>query len=626
MNEQAGKYRIVSPELTVKAMRDSGYKDTAHAIAELIDNSIDANADHVEVFACEAPVQLRNRVSYRVEEIAVLDNGHGMDTDTLRRSLKYGDGSGNGNSGESRIGKFGMGLPNSSLSQCTQVEVWSWTNGPGNALYTLLNLEQIRKGQEDVPDPQHSPVPETWRKLSSALGKSGTLVLWTDLDRVNWYGAAATLHHTEELIGRIYRKFLQTGRVQIRMAPVREGEVLEDSEYYAAPNDPLYLMKETCTPPPFNHKPMFQHYDLGDPERPGVRTFSIADSDGIPHTVTVRASIARREARLRDVPGNPWPEDAKANKDAGHQKWGKHAERNVGISLVREDRELLLDRAWANSDVRERWWGIEVSFPRALDDVFGVTNNKQSATVFESLARLNWEAELEEGESYKAYKDRLKELGDPRLPLIDIANYIKTRMLSPMRAKIKAQGQGGRSDSGERHPDIAAKLATTAIKKRQQEGHTTDDDLANRGKSEDEKRKEQVDNLVGRHHVDPTAATEMVDHSLKLGLLANWITSPQDTEAFFTIDPMASILQVAFNADHILHDRLMAVMEEVPDDSSAEDLRERLAQVATTFQLLLYSWARMEKETSDPERLKVIKDARRDWGSYARDFIEDGDF
>ena len=37
-------FSIVSPKLTIEAMRDSGYKDTDHAIAELIDNSIEAKA------------------------------------------------------------------------------------------------------------------------------------------------------------------------------------------------------------------------------------------------------------------------------------------------------------------------------------------------------------------------------------------------------------------------------------------------------------------------------------------------------------------------------------------------------------------------------------------------------
>lgn len=31
---------VIPPKLAVKAMRDSGYKNTAYAIAELIDNSV----------------------------------------------------------------------------------------------------------------------------------------------------------------------------------------------------------------------------------------------------------------------------------------------------------------------------------------------------------------------------------------------------------------------------------------------------------------------------------------------------------------------------------------------------------------------------------------------------------
>ena len=159
------KYQIVSPALTVKAMRDSGYKNTAYALAELIDNSIDADATLVEVFACETPIQLATRTRQRVETIAVLDNGKGMDFETLRRALKYGDGLGDD---RKRIGRFGMGLPNSSMSQCTKVEVWSWTTGPGNALYTYLDLDEIDNGRAEVPAPEHiqGGVPAYWRDLS----------------------------------------------------------------------------------------------------------------------------------------------------------------------------------------------------------------------------------------------------------------------------------------------------------------------------------------------------------------------------------------------------------------------------------------------------------------------------
>ena len=38
-------FSIVSAKLTIEAMRDSGYKSTDHALAELIDNSVEAGGD-----------------------------------------------------------------------------------------------------------------------------------------------------------------------------------------------------------------------------------------------------------------------------------------------------------------------------------------------------------------------------------------------------------------------------------------------------------------------------------------------------------------------------------------------------------------------------------------------------
>ena len=53
--QQELNYSIVSPKLTIEAMRDSGDKDTNHALAELIDNSVEAKADLVEIIAVETP-------------------------------------------------------------------------------------------------------------------------------------------------------------------------------------------------------------------------------------------------------------------------------------------------------------------------------------------------------------------------------------------------------------------------------------------------------------------------------------------------------------------------------------------------------------------------------------------
>jgi hypothetical protein len=618
MTSDGSNYRIVSPTLTVKAMRDSGYKNTAYALAELIDNSIDAKATLVEVFACENPVKVGARTSHRVETIAVLDNGHGMEKEVLRRALKYGDGHG---AAPHRIGKFGMGLPNSSMSQCTRLDVWSWVNGPGNAMHTHLDLGEIEKGDvDDVPDPEHAPLPDYWRDLSRGVGDTGTLVVWTNLDKVNWYGAAATLNNTAELIGRVYRYYLRDGRVTIRMAPVRDNKVV-DGEYDAVPNDPLYLMESTSNKDPFSNKPMFMPFSMGNEAEPGVGRFPV-DYQGKKYNITVRAAIARPEARRPDVEGYPWPDGISRTADPGNHPWGKDAKRNVGISIVREGRELDLDASWANqSDPVERWWGIEVEFPQELDPIFGVTNNKQSATVFTSLAHFDWKAHAEPGESFGALKERLAQLGDPRLPLMSLVLYLEEKLLPAIRRQLKQQTVGTRKGKT-RHDDDVASRAPDVVKRRSQDGHTGKTDELEEGATTEAKRQEQVEVLTQRHHLDEDAAQSMVDEALEKDQRARWISSFQDTPAFFSIDLMAGMLQVIFNERHPLHAQLIAVLDDVPADADVHDLRDRLNRAAETFKLLLFSWARMEDETYPDLERERIADARREWGRVARQFVD----
>ena len=58
---------------TIRALRDSRYHNTAYAIAELIDNSVDAGAEQIELLCMERP-PVKSRTRRRVSKIAVLDN------------------------------------------------------------------------------------------------------------------------------------------------------------------------------------------------------------------------------------------------------------------------------------------------------------------------------------------------------------------------------------------------------------------------------------------------------------------------------------------------------------------------------------------------------------------------
>jgi hypothetical protein len=173
-----------------------------------------------------------------------------------------------------------------------------------------------------------------------------------------------------------------------------------------------------------------------------------------------------------------------------------------------------------------------------------------------------------------------------------------------------------------RHDDEVASKASDAVRRRQEEGHTGRTDQMAEDKTEQERRNEQLNTLTQRHHLDEDAAHSMVDEAMERDWRVRWISSPQDSDAFFNIDLMAGMLQVIFNTEHPLHSHLMAALENVPEDAGEADLRERLARASEAFKLLIFSWARMEDEIpGDRDRLRVSY-ARRDWGRYARDFIE----
>ncbi|WP_369178643.1 ATP-binding protein [Streptomyces mutabilis] len=611
-------YPIVSSDMTIKAMRDSGYKSTAHAIAELIDNGIEAGADIVELFAVEASERRTERARYHVEKIAVMDNGRGMDRETLRRSLRFGVGTRQDRKG---IGRFGVGLPNSSMSQCKRVEVWSWQNGPDNALYTYLDIEEIEGTHAQVPAPSHYPLPDEWQKLSQGLGQSGTLVLWTNLDRVQWLGATATLRNTEELIGRVYRRFISDGTCRIRLVPVHGGEEVDAKD--ARPNDPLYLMPHTSTPYPFDTAPMFRPCGAGSVGQVGVEEFMVKGIDGNEYPVIVRASIAKDEARRSDIDGKPWPDGISPTANPGSTPWGKHAARNLGVSLIRANRELDLDKGWTSTyDPVERWWGIEIEFPPQLDEVFGVTNNKQAATAFSNLAHFDWEEEAAgTGMSWGEFRAQLQEEGDQRLPLIDIVYHIRQKLIGRLRKDLQDQTRGGRSNR-KRH-ETAEVQADQAVKKRRTEVPPSRTEALEKEATPEEIEQAQLESLVETHRYPEADAKRIIEETTAQHRKVRLLTSRNpDSPAFFNIEFIPGLLQVALNMDHPVYNQLVAVLDSDVEDASRAELAHRLEQAASAFKLLLFSWARFEDELPDESKAKDrVKKMRQDWGRLASEFF-----
>ncbi len=587
------KQPIVSAKLAIEAMRDNGYKNTATAVAELIDNSIQAGGSKIELMIMEKIDYAMANPKARISEIAVLDDGHGMDATVLVAAMQFGNGTRlNDRSG---MGRFGMGLPASSISQARRVDVWSWKKS-GEVLHTYLDIDDLGEGL--VPTPSKSEVPDIWKKASQGVGNSGTLIVWSKLDRCVWKTAEALIRNSEFVIGRMYRKFIFDGKVVIRMCAFSDtAPSAKTIDQFAQANDPGYLLAPSSTPAPYDLSPLFNQW--------GEVPYTV-DFGGEKHVVDVRYSLVKPDAR----------KVADGSALAGATEFGKHAKRNVGISLVRAGRELVLDQNLVNSyDPTERWWGVEIEFPPSLDVIFGVTNNKQEARNFASVAELI-AAESFEG-SLQQEIERLNESGDPTVSLYTIIHAVKNQ-LSTMRKQLKANAPKA---PGAKKRYEAEVTATAVTKKRQDDNHAGSSDA---GELEDEEaRKTALIADLTEAGVGAINAEELVSKVIDSGIKYIFVPADLEGSIFFSVRPVAGEIVIKINNNHAAFDKLLSVLEEpVGDDVTAAELANRLSKASDGLKLLLMSWARYEDEAGTALKTQ-LQDMRTDWGRIAAEFLKE---
>lgn len=196
---------IPSAKRMVRSLRDMGY-EFATAVADLIDNSIEAKASTVWV-----NVEWDGAAS----RVLIADNGEGMAPDVLKEALRFGS---ERDYEDADLGKFGLGLKTASLSQCLKVTVASRRN-PNRADITAYcwdvgHIEATNRWEilmvksADLPVAARLHLKET----------TGTVVIWELLDRVLDYkhpdGEPARKHllamarEVEEHTGMVFHRFL----------------------------------------------------------------------------------------------------------------------------------------------------------------------------------------------------------------------------------------------------------------------------------------------------------------------------------------------------------------------------------------------------------------------------------
>ena len=156
----------------MESTRAIGYSLEA-AIADIIDNSIAAKAGEVKI----------SFFPIGDAYVCILDDGAGMNSDAIDTAMQYGSKSPSEARELSDLGRYGLGLKTASLSQCRMLTVVSKQGE--EIVGRRWDLDYVIETQswslQVLEADDFSEVPHIDDLLNQ---KSGTLVVWQNLDRM----------------------------------------------------------------------------------------------------------------------------------------------------------------------------------------------------------------------------------------------------------------------------------------------------------------------------------------------------------------------------------------------------------------------------------------------------------
>jgi len=162
----------------IESLRNMGY-DCSTAIADLVDNSIVANASEIRI-------DILPRQDSRPAAIVISDNGTGMDRDELHEAMRFGAYQ---EYLPDDLGRYGLGLKTASLSQCRTLTVSSKPKASRNTRSIRhcmrWDVDHVYETDDwDLLVPSDNEL-EKWEKelLNDGISHEyGTVVLWTNLN------------------------------------------------------------------------------------------------------------------------------------------------------------------------------------------------------------------------------------------------------------------------------------------------------------------------------------------------------------------------------------------------------------------------------------------------------------
>ena len=570
---------IINIQNYTDALRNTGYKNVESAIAEIVDNSLEADAKDVLIICSQDFSSGRKTVN----EIAILDNGIGMDKDTLENCLVIGESTRRKRKG---MGRFGVGLPQASLHVCPNVEVFSWQSND-SIRKVVLDVGKIKSGiQKEIEGSSEEQIPDnylTYFKDYEHLGKkidftkSGTLVVWNNCDRLKPKKVASLFERFKFLLGRKFRYFIHQRSHYIGLTV--NGTTQQDESL--RPNDPLCLMDDNIL--------------MGDPTDPkrvkkkGESIFELWENGDICGTVNLPvkySDLESNEIKESNVEIKfSWAKEV-FHSAGGECEIGKFIKKNVGVSIIRAKREIDFSKFDFFSDVNEpqhRWWGCEIKFEPELDEVFGVANNKQHVELFELYEEEYAEEELK--------------------PIWFSLNKIVGNEIRLIFKKLKARRKDSRKKSDHKLPEeavvetVEARNPVITASGHNKES-TSPEELFELGKMR----------LIDAGYPDPSDMD--VKNALSPPVKLDF-RDLGDNSAFIDVSSKMGNCWLTINTGSVFYrDLYSKILEE--DES-----------VKRAFNLILMAFARAEDEAFNSHALyEAFQDVREQWGIKLRKYLK----
>jgi hypothetical protein len=327
---------IPSASRLISSMRDLGY-EFSDAVAEIVDNSIQADANVIQI-----NLQFDGYESF----LTILDNGVGMTPAEIREAMRFGSMR---DYKQDDLGKFGLGLKTSSLSQCDSLTVSSRNSQKKVQIHSYSwDMDHINRVDqwEILPieiDKLLNPVVE------HLYSTTGTAVTWKKLNRL--------LNFQDPTVGRAENNFKRL---------IQELKVSMGATFHR------YLTGEQRS----KKVMIFVNGDLIESWDPFCRSekntvelesFSISiEMDGRKGLVKFRPFVLPTQSQFSSVSAHL--------RAGGPGKWNKQQ----GFYIYRAGR-LLQSGGWCGlrtSDEHSKLARVLVEIPAGFDDLFKVNISK----------------------------------------------------------------------------------------------------------------------------------------------------------------------------------------------------------------------------------------------------------